>query len=49
MDQLVDPATFVKKVMTVYAQPSAVSHDLVEMKDGRIISSHPRGPAITNV
>ncbi|HEY3204553.1 MAG TPA: PAS domain S-box protein, partial [Thermoanaerobaculia bacterium] len=42
LEQLEDPATFVKKVMTVYAQPSAVSHDLVEMKDGRIIERDSR-------
>jgi PAS domain S-box-containing protein len=37
LDQLEDPAAFVKKVMTVYAQPSAVSHDVLELKDGRLI------------
>ena len=35
--KLKDPAAFVKKVMTVYAQPAAVSHDLLELKDGRLI------------
>jgi PAS domain S-box-containing protein len=37
LDKLKDPAAFVKKVMTVYAQPSAVSHDVLELKDGRLI------------
>jgi PAS domain S-box-containing protein len=37
LDQLKDPAAFVKKVMTVYAQPSTTSHDVVELKDGRLI------------
>jgi PAS domain S-box-containing protein len=37
LSQLEDPAAFVKKVMTVYAQPTAVSHDLLELKDGRRI------------
>jgi PAS domain S-box-containing protein len=37
LDRLSDPAAFVKKVMSVYAQPAAPSHDLLEMKDGRLI------------
>ena len=37
LDQLRDPAAFIKKVMTVYAQPGAVSHDVLELKDGRLI------------
>ena len=37
LSKLQDPAAFVKKVMTVYAQPSAVSHDVLELKDGRLI------------
>ena len=37
LDQLADPAAFVKKVMSVYAQPGAPSHDLLELKDGRRI------------
>ncbi|MEP6994839.1 MAG: PAS domain S-box protein [Acidobacteriota bacterium] len=37
LDQLKEPAAFVKKVMTLYAQPSAVSHDQLYLKDGRII------------
>jgi PAS domain S-box-containing protein len=37
LDQLKDPAAFVKKVMTVYAQPSTTSHDVIELKDGRLI------------
>ena len=37
LSKLEDPAAFVKKVMTVYAQPSAVSHDVLELKDGRLI------------
>ncbi len=37
LDKLADPATFVKRVMSVYAQPAAPSHDVVEMKDGRLI------------
>jgi len=37
LDRLADPAAFVKKVMSVYAQPTAVSHDLIELKDGRLI------------
>jgi PAS domain S-box-containing protein len=37
LDQLKDPAAFVKKVMTVYAQPGAASHDVVELADGRLI------------
>lgn len=37
LDKLLDPAAFVKKVMSVYAQPAASSHDILEMKDGRLI------------
>ena len=37
LDKLVDPAAFVKKVMSVYAHPDAGSHDVVELKDGRLI------------
>jgi len=37
LSRLKDPAAFVKKVMTVYAQPSAVSHDVLALKDGRLI------------
>jgi two-component system, sensor histidine kinase and response regulator len=37
LEKLRDPAAFVKKVMSVYAQPSAPSHDVIEMKDGRLI------------
>ncbi len=37
LGQLQNPAAFLKKVMTVYAQPAAVSHDLLELKDGRMI------------
>jgi len=37
LGKLKDPAAFVKKVMTVYAQPGAVSHDVVELADGRLI------------
>jgi len=37
LGKLKDPAAFLKKVMTVYAQPSAVSHDVIELLDGRRI------------
>ena len=37
LGKLKDPAAFVKKVMTVYAQPGAASHDVVELADGRQI------------
>ncbi|HEY1252674.1 MAG TPA: PAS domain S-box protein [Thermoanaerobaculia bacterium] len=37
LSRLKDPAAFVKKVMTVYAQPSAASHDVLELTDGRLI------------
>ena len=37
LDQVADPAAFVKKVMSVYAQPGAPSHDLLDLKDGRRI------------
>lgn len=37
LSKLEDPAAFVRKVMTVYARPSEVSHDVLELKDGRLI------------
>ncbi len=37
LGKLRDPAAFVKKVMTVYAQPASASHDVVELSDGRLI------------
>ena len=37
LDRLVEPAAFVKKVMSVYAHPGVGSHDVVELKDGRLI------------
>ena len=37
LDRLADPAAFLQKVMSVYAQPASPSHDLLELKDGRLI------------
>lgn len=37
LDNLADPASFVKKVMSVYAQPASGSHDVIQLKDGRLI------------
>ncbi len=37
LGKLKDPAAFVKKVMTVYAQPGVSSHDVVELSNGRLI------------
>jgi two-component system sensor histidine kinase/response regulator len=37
LEKLVDPALFVKKVMSVYAHPDAGSHDVLDLKDGRLI------------
>lgn len=42
LEQLKDPAPFVKKVMTVYAQPGTVSHDVLELLDGRVIERDSR-------
>jgi PAS domain S-box-containing protein len=42
LGKLKDPATFLKKVMTVYAQPSAISHDVIELLDGRLIERDSR-------
>ena len=42
LGKLTDPAAFLKKVMTVYAQPSAVSHDVIELLDGRRIERDSR-------
>jgi PAS domain S-box-containing protein len=40
--KLKDPAAFVQKVMTVYAQPAAASHDVLELADGRLIERDSR-------
>jgi len=37
LEKLKDPAGFVKKVMSVAADPGATVHDVVELKDGRVI------------
>jgi PAS domain S-box-containing protein len=42
LGKLKDPATFLKKVMTVYAQPAAISHDVIELLDGRLIERDSR-------
>ncbi len=40
--KLKDPAAFVQKVMNVYAQPAAASHDILELADGRLIERDSR-------
>ncbi len=42
LGQLKDPAAFVKRVTSVYAQPSAMSHDVIELRDGRRIERDSR-------
>lgn len=42
LGQLKDPAAFVKRVTSVYAQPSAMSHDVIELLDGRRIERDSR-------
>jgi PAS domain S-box-containing protein len=37
LGQLADPAAFVQKVMSVYAKPASSSHDVIALKDGRLI------------
>jgi PAS domain S-box-containing protein len=37
LGRLKDPAAFAKKILTARAQPDAAVHDLIELKDGRLI------------
>ncbi len=40
--QLRDPAKFVEKVHALYAEPEASSHDVLELRDGRILERDSR-------
>ncbi len=47
LDQLADPAHFLRKVEALYQEPDAVSHDTLTFKDGRVFAraSHPQSLA----
>jgi diguanylate cyclase (GGDEF)-like protein/PAS domain S-box-containing protein len=49
VDQLVDPADFVRTVDTLWKQPEAESFDLLEFKDGRRFERYSIGRRVENI
>ncbi len=49
VQQLRDPQGFLAKIAALYAEPTAVSHDLIEFTDGRIFERDSRPQRVDNV